>query len=203
MVDFSVYGQPMARTAPLNESMLSLPSDADLAVMGMTAQQFADLQNSIGNISLSNTPILSGPLDLIGGSSPYSRTINEFDYMVGAPLSNKGNPTSTLRQSSNDFFVYDNQKVRLVDNKTGQVIFEGAGPADAKKASDMAPTTTPPRWRPRRRRPKSHLRPKRLRVRPHLTHKHGPSNMVHVFACKHGPIHTHMGEVRVSAPWTA
>lgn len=142
MVDFSVYGQPMARTAPLNESMISLPSDADLAAMGMTAQQFADLQNSIGNINLSNTPILSGPLDLIGGSSPYSRTINEFDYMVGAPLSNRGNPTSTLRQSSNDFFVYEGQKVRLVDNKTGQVIFEGAGPADAKKASDMAAQLT-------------------------------------------------------------
>lgn len=118
----------------------ALPSAQDLAAMGMTAQQFADLQNSIAGIS--GSPILSGPLDLIGGSSPYSRTINEADYLIGAPKSNKGNPTSTLRQSGNDFFVYDNQKIRLVDNKTGRVIFEGAGPADAKKASDMAAQLT-------------------------------------------------------------
>ena len=119
----------------------ALPSAQDLAAMGMTGQQFADLQSSIANMDLTKLAVNPfGTIDLIGGRSPYS--IDESKYMVSAPLSNKGNPTSTLRQSSNDFFVYDQQPVRLVDNATGQVVFEGSGPEDARKASELAAQLT-------------------------------------------------------------
>ena len=123
------------------EAYGALPSAQDLAAMGMTAQQFADLQSSIANMDLTKLAVNPfGTIDIIGGRSPYS--IDESKYMVKAPLSNKGNPTSTLRQSSNDFFVYDNQPVRLVDNATKQVVFEGAGPEDARKASELAAQLT-------------------------------------------------------------
>lgn len=119
----------------------ALPSAQDLAAMGMTGQQFADLQSSIANMDLSKLAVNPfGTIDIIGGRSPFS--IDESKYMVSAPLSNKGNPTSTLRQSSNDFFVYDQQPVRLVDNATKQVVFEGAGPEDARKASELAAQLT-------------------------------------------------------------
>lgn len=124
---------------PQDYSYGAVPSAQDLAAMGMTPEQYADLQRSISTMDLSNIG-LTGGLGLIGGYGPPG--LDESKYMVKAPLSNKGNPTSTLSKSTNDFFVYDNQPVRLVDKATNQVVFEGSGPEDARKASELAAQLT-------------------------------------------------------------
>lgn len=131
----------MASPLPPAETYGAVPSAQDLAAMGMTSEQFADLQKSIASIDLSKLAVNPfGTIDLIGGRSPYG--VDESKYMVKAPLSNKGNPTSTYSKSSNDFFVYDNQPVRLVDKATNQIVFEGSGPEDARKASELAAQLT-------------------------------------------------------------
>lgn len=124
---------------PQDYSYGAVPSAQDLAAMGMTPEQFADLQRSISTMDLSNIG-LTGGLGLVGGYGPPG--LDESKYMVNAPLSNKGNPTSTLSKSTNQFFVYDNQPVRLVDKATNQVVFEGSGPEDARKASELAAQLT-------------------------------------------------------------
>lgn len=54
---------------------------------------------------------------------------------IAAPLSNKGNPTS--QTGGNTFAVKADQPVRLVDNRTNQVVFEGAGFDAARKATEL------------------------------------------------------------------
>ena len=54
---------------------------------------------------------------------------------IGAPLSNKGNPTS--QTGGNAFAVRADQPVRLVDHRTNQVIFEGTGFDAARKAAEL------------------------------------------------------------------
>lgn len=54
---------------------------------------------------------------------------------IAAPLSNKGNPTS--QTGGNTFAVKADQPVRLVDNRTNQVVFEGSGFDAARKATEL------------------------------------------------------------------
>ena len=54
---------------------------------------------------------------------------------IGAPLSNKGNPTS--QTGGNTFAVRADQPVRLVDHRTNQVVFEGTGFDAAREASKL------------------------------------------------------------------
>lgn len=53
---------------------------------------------------------------------------------INAPVSNKGNPTS---QTGNVFTMTPDQKVRLVDLRTNQVVFEGTGYDAARKATEL------------------------------------------------------------------
>jgi hypothetical protein len=54
---------------------------------------------------------------------------------IGAPKSNKGNPTS--RTGGNTFAVRADQPVRLVDHRTNQIVFEGSGFDAARKATEL------------------------------------------------------------------
>jgi len=73
-----------------------------------------------------------GTYDLIGGR--YGGPTQTF----AAPVSNKGNPTSQISSTSNTFAVSPQTSVRLVDNATGQVVFEGVGYEAAQTARDLA-----------------------------------------------------------------
>lgn len=73
-----------------------------------------------------------GTLDILGGSAPAA---TQPYRTFTAPLSNKGNPTSKL--AGNQIVVYENQPVRLVDNRTGTVAYEGTGYEAAQKAIEM------------------------------------------------------------------
>jgi len=54
---------------------------------------------------------------------------------IGAPKSNKGNPTS--QTGGNTFAVRVDQPVRLVDHRTNQIVFEGTGFDAARKATEL------------------------------------------------------------------
>jgi hypothetical protein len=117
MADFSVYGQP---ETPYN----------------LTPEQLAEVQKSLASLqNFDFTKMGTNPFavpNLIGGSDP----VGTNPYRVfTAPLSNKGNPTSKL--GGNQLVVYENQPVRLVDNRTKQVVFEGTGYEAAQKAIEM------------------------------------------------------------------
>lgn len=57
--------------------------------------------------------------------------------MFTAPLSNKGNATSQITKN-NQFAVTPDANIRLVDNATGQVIYEGTGYDAANRAVSLA-----------------------------------------------------------------
>ena len=78
-----------------------------------------------------------GAIDILGRNAP--ATTNPFQTFT-APLSNKGNPTSKL--AGNQFAVYENQPIRLVDHRTNQVVFEGTGYDAARKASELGQNLT-------------------------------------------------------------
>jgi hypothetical protein len=119
----------MASPLPPDDQYAGL-SAPDFAAMGMTPEQFADLQQSLAGLDFSG--IGMGGLNILGGADP----VGTQPYRTfTAPLSNKGNPTSKL--TDNQLVVYENQPVRLVDNRTGQVVFEGTGYDAAQKAIEM------------------------------------------------------------------
>lgn len=57
---------------------------------------------------------------------------------IDAPLSNKGNATSQISGTTNTFAVSPQTAVRLVDNSTGEIVFEGVGYEAAQTARDLA-----------------------------------------------------------------
>jgi hypothetical protein len=59
---------------------------------------------------------------------------------ITAPVSNKGNPTGKM--GGNVFAVTPDQPVRLVDLRTNQVVFEGAGVDAARKATELGQNLT-------------------------------------------------------------
>jgi hypothetical protein len=59
---------------------------------------------------------------------------------IGAPVSNKGNPTG--RMGGNVFAVTPDQPVRLVDLNTKTVVFEGTGFDAARKATELGQNLT-------------------------------------------------------------
>lgn len=73
-----------------------------------------------------------GSMNILGGAD--TSATQPYRTFV-APLSNKGNPTSKL--GGNQIVVYENQPVRLVDNRTGTVAYEGTGYEAAQKAIEL------------------------------------------------------------------
>ena len=59
---------------------------------------------------------------------------------IGAPVSNKGNPTG--RMGGNVFAVTPDQPVRLVDLRTNTIVFEGTGAEAARKATEVGQSLT-------------------------------------------------------------
>ena len=70
-----------------------------------------------------------------GGAMGGQYAVDPNIQYIGAPLSNKGNPTS--QTGGNVFAVKADQPVRLVDHRTNQVIFEGTGYDAARKAAEL------------------------------------------------------------------
>ena len=110
------------------------PSDADLQAMTLTRDQWNDAMASFAGINLGNLNFYTG-----GNVNP---DYTDKYKMFKAPLSNKGNPTSEVSKKDNTFSVIEGQPVRLVDMRTGKVVFQGNGYEAADKAIELATALT-------------------------------------------------------------
>ena len=110
------------------------PSDADLQAMTLTRDQWNDAMASFATIDLSNLDF-SGIGINSGITNPdYTSNFRTFT----APKSNKGNPTSTVAKKDNTFNLIEGQPIRLVDQRTKKVVFQGTGYEAAEKAIELA-----------------------------------------------------------------
>jgi hypothetical protein len=110
------------------------PSDAELEAMTLTRDQWNDAMASFATMDLSNLNF-GGFGTNFGISNPdYANNYRVFT----APKSNKGNPTSTVSKKDNTFTLIENQPIRLVDQRTGKVVFQGTGYEAAEKAIELA-----------------------------------------------------------------
>lgn len=112
------------------------PSDTDLQAMGMTRDQWSIIQTELSKMDFSNLQI--GGFD---ANPARGGNLDKFKTFT-APLSNKGNPTARTAFVDNKFNVIEGQPVRLFDNKTGKVIYEGIGYEGAEKAIELAQNLT-------------------------------------------------------------
>lgn len=110
------------------------PSDTDLEAMTLTRDQWNDAMVSFSEIKLGNLNFGN-----FGITNPdYTSNFRTFT----APKSNKGNPTSTVAKKDNTFTLIESQPIRLVDQRTGKVIFQGTGYEAADKAIELAAALT-------------------------------------------------------------
>ena len=123
--DYGGYGDPMA--APIME----MPREA--AVMPMTQEAAPFDLSSLAGLDLSG---LGG----FGGGRMGGVIQDPNIQYIGAPVSNKGNPTG--RMGGNVFAVTPDQPVRLVDLNTKTVVFEGTGADAARKATEIGQNLT-------------------------------------------------------------
>lgn len=111
------------------------PSNTDLQTMGLSRDQWNETMAQLSTLDL-------GALnfgDSFGVTNPdYTSNFRTFT----APKSNKGNPTSTVAKKDNTFNVIENQPVRLVDMRTGKVVFQGTGYEAAEKSIELAAELT-------------------------------------------------------------
>jgi hypothetical protein len=127
---------PVAAPVATNDTGLQVvnansyePSDTDLQTMGLSRDQWNEAMASFANI---DTKLLSGlSLNMVGKNPDATNNYRVFT----APLSNKGNPTA---YNNNSFTVIQGQPIRLVDMKTGKVVFQGTGYDAADKAIELA-----------------------------------------------------------------
>ena len=106
------------------------PSNADLQAMTLTRDQWNEAMDSFSKLDLGNMNFGN-----YGVSNPdYTSNFKVFT----APKSNKGNPTSTVAKKDNTFNVIEGQPIRLVDQRTGKVVFQGTGYEAAEKAIEIA-----------------------------------------------------------------
>jgi hypothetical protein len=147
MPSFNVFPQAMPQAMPQPSAFEAMPSAAPAAApyqplpsaQPMTqeaapAEAMAPYDlSSLAGLDLSGLAglDLSG-LNLIGGGG---YPVDPNVQYIGAPLSNKGNPTS--QTGGNTFAVKVDQPVRLVDHRTNQVVFEGTGFDAARKATEL------------------------------------------------------------------
>ena len=136
---FSAYPQ---YELPSNDFTVTPPAAAQQylpAVQPMTQEAAApyDLSgldlSGLAGLDLSGLNFGSNFGGGASGSTGYIADPN-LQY-IGAPLSNKGNPTS--QTGGNTFAVKVDQPVRLVDHRTNQVVFEGTGFDAARKATEL------------------------------------------------------------------
>jgi len=134
--DYGGYGDPiMYDAAPIMDT----PRQA--AVMPMTQEAVPYDLSSLAGLDLSS---LAG-LDLSGlggfGGGRMGGVIQDPNIQyIGAPVSNKGNPTGKM--GGNVFAVTPDQPVRLVDLNTKTVIFEGTGVDAAREATRLGQSIT-------------------------------------------------------------
>jgi hypothetical protein len=107
------------------------PSDADLETMQMSRDQWNEMMASFATMDLGNLNFGNS----FGITNPDAT--NNFRTFT-APKSNKGNPTSTVAKKDNTFTLIENQPIRLVDQRTGKVVFQGTGYEAAEKAIELA-----------------------------------------------------------------
>ena len=128
--------QPMTQeaVAPYVEPYQYTPAAQPMTQEAAPAEAMAPYDlSSLAGLDLSGLAglDLSG-LNLIGGGG---YPVDPNVQYIGAPLSNKGNPTS--QTGGNTFAVGIDQPVRLVDHRTNQVVFEGTGFDAARKATEL------------------------------------------------------------------
>jgi len=105
------------------------PSDADLQAMNLTRDQWNEAMASLSQMDTKLLKNLS--LDMVGKNPDATNNYRVFT----APISNKGNQTA---YNNNSFTVIQDQPIRLVDNRTGQVVFQGTGYEAAEQAIALA-----------------------------------------------------------------
>jgi hypothetical protein len=131
-------GSPAAATAAatatgtqvINANSYS-PSNTDLQTMGLSRDQWNETMAQLSTLDLGGLNFG----DTFGVTNP-DATSNFRTFT--APKSNKGNPTSTVAKKDNTFNVIENQPVRLVDMRTGKVVFQGTGYEAAQKSIELA-----------------------------------------------------------------
>jgi hypothetical protein len=131
-------GSPAAATAAatatgtqvINANSYS-PSNTDLQTMGLSRDQWNETMAQLSTLDLGGLNFG----DTFGVTNP-DATSNFRTFT--APKSNKGNPTSTVAKKDNTFNVIENQPVRLVDMRTGKVVFQGTGYEAAEKSIELA-----------------------------------------------------------------
>jgi hypothetical protein len=131
---FSALPQAMPQAMPAAAPYQPLPSAQPMTQEAAPAEAMAPYDlSSLAGLDLSGLAglDLSG-LNLIGGGG---YPVDPNVQYIGAPLSNKGNPTS--QTGGNTFAVRVDQPVRLVDHRTNQVVFEGTGFDAARKATEL------------------------------------------------------------------
>ena len=126
--DYGGYGDPiMYDAAPI----MDMPRQA--AVMPMTQEAAPFDLSSLAGLDLSG---LGG----FGGGRMGGVIQDPNIQYIGAPVSNKGNPTGKM--GGNVFAVTPDQPVRLVDLNTKTVVFEGTGYDAARKATEIGQNLT-------------------------------------------------------------
>jgi hypothetical protein len=129
-------GSPAAATAAaagtqvINANSYS-PSNTDLQTMGLSRDQWNETMAQLSTLDLGGLNFG----DTFGVTNP-DATSNFKTFT--APKSNKGNSTSTVAKKDNTFNVIENQPVRLVDMRTGKVVFQGTGYEAAQKSIELA-----------------------------------------------------------------
>ena len=117
-------------TQTINANSYS-PSNTDLQTMGLSRDQWNETMAQLSTLDLGGLNFG----DTFGVTNP-DATSNFRTFT--APKSNKGNATSTVAKKDNTFNVIENQPVRLVDMRTGKVVFQGTGYEAAQKSIELA-----------------------------------------------------------------
>jgi hypothetical protein len=137
-----MYGDPMAAAAPVMDTYQQAavepmtqevapaevpfdPSTFDFSKLDFSG--FTGIDDSLYGLNFGSN-FGGGPMGGIYKPDP------NIQY-IGAPKSNKGNPTS--QTGGNTFAVRVDQPVRLVDHRTNQIVFEGTGFDAARKATEL------------------------------------------------------------------
>ena len=110
-----------------------------LRAAGMSEADIANLSNFSG---FAPQPSTGGGLEGLnfGLALPADYKSPYGEVLITAPTSNKGNPTAY--GANNQFYMYPDNFVRVVDRSTNSVVFEGTGIDAARKAVEIGQNLT-------------------------------------------------------------
>lgn len=138
-----MYGDPMAAAAPVMDTYQQAAVEPVTQEVAPAEVPFDPSTFDFSGLDLSGLDSLYGMnfgSNFGGGPMGGVYQADPNIQYIGAPKSNKGNPTS--QTGGNTFAVRADQPVRLVDHRTNQVVFEGTGFDAARKATELGQSLT-------------------------------------------------------------